>query len=163
MPIPHLWDALTAAHGEAVALLDPHASPPQQYTYAGLAVEVRTAAAGLASLGLRHGDALSLFSENSPRWLAADQAVMAAGGAAAVRGVSSTDGELRYILEHSQSVGLVAQDAATLDRLLGALAPSGGGGGGVYSVREQRGRAGCGGGSRMVPGVLCALSLFRKR
>ena len=100
-PIPYLWDALAAAHGDAVALLDPHASPPQRYTYAELAAEVRAAAAGLASLGLRHGETLSLFSENSPRWLAADQAVMAAGAAAAVRGVGSTDAELRYILEHS--------------------------------------------------------------
>lgn len=135
---------------------------------------------------------MSLFSENSGRWMVADQAVMkcgaadavrAGGGARAaespgavawrqrqpntlvlpyfcawsgvglrgsvnhttlkelrfctlpavpplspcphrsvqVRGVSSTVEELQYILQHSESTGLIVQDAATLDKLLPTL------------------------------------------
>ena len=41
-------------------------------------------AAGLAHLGLRRGDKVSLFSENSTRWLIADQGVMMNGAADAV-------------------------------------------------------------------------------
>ena len=40
-----------------------------------------------------------------------------------VRGTSSSVEELAYILGHSDSSGLVVQDAATLDRLLPALPP----------------------------------------
>ena len=119
------------------------------------------------------GDKVSLFSENSGRWLVADQAVMKCGAAdavrggrglrgsaaagrdghrarccaasapsdpvrrpllaplrlpAQVRGVSSTLEELEYILQHSESTGLIVQDAATLDRLLPTLRGSGGSG-----------------------------------
>ena len=38
-----------------------------------------------------------------------------------VRGVSSTVEELQHILQHSESTGLIVQDAATLDKLLPAL------------------------------------------
>ncbi len=41
-------------------------------------------AAGLAHLGLRRGDKVALFSENSTRWLIADQGVMMNGAADAV-------------------------------------------------------------------------------
>ena len=40
--------------------------------------------AGLAAMGLRRGDKVSLFSENSSRWLIADQGVMLNGAADAV-------------------------------------------------------------------------------
>ena len=38
-----------------------------------------------------------------------------------VRGSTAPLEELQYILHHSRSVGLVVQDAATLDRLLPVL------------------------------------------
>ena len=42
-------------------------------------------AAGLRSLGVQAGDRVSLFSENSSRWLIADQGIMFNGAADAVR------------------------------------------------------------------------------
>lgn len=41
-------------------------------------------AAGLAAMGLQRGDKVSLFSENSSRWLVADQGIMLNGAADAV-------------------------------------------------------------------------------
>lgn len=41
-------------------------------------------AAGLSKLGLQKGETVALFSENSARWLIADQAVMMTGAADAV-------------------------------------------------------------------------------
>ena len=70
---------------------------------------------------------VALFSENSSRWLVADQAVMTVGAADAVRGASSPAEEMAYIVRHSQSCGIIAQDSATLERLapaLGGGAPS---------------------------------------
>ena len=42
-------------------------------------------AAGLRSLGVQAGDRVSLFSENSSRWLVADQGIMFNGATDAVR------------------------------------------------------------------------------
>lgn len=52
-----------------------------------------------------------------------------------VRGVSSTLEELEYIMQHSGSSALVVQDAATLDKLLPAMAPRAPGEPGECSVR----------------------------
>lgn len=122
--LPQLWVALAERHGDAVALVDPHHSPRSQYTYSRLATDVRAFGAGLASLGLRPGERLALFAENSSRWLVADQGTMAAGAVDAVRGASAPPAELAYILRHSGASALVVQDAAALDRLLSLLAPA---------------------------------------
>ena len=41
-----------------------------------LADDILQCAAGLQSMGLRSGEAVSLFSENGARWLVVDQAIM---------------------------------------------------------------------------------------
>lgn len=46
---------------------------------------------------------------------------MACGAADAVRGVASPLEELRHIVEHSQSTGIIVQDAACLEKLLPVL------------------------------------------
>ncbi|KAL4439997.1 hypothetical protein ABPG75_002998 [Micractinium tetrahymenae] len=119
--LPQLWDRLAAQHGGALAVLDPHHQPAEEYSFEQLAAAVSQFAAGLQALGLGLGDKVSLFSENSGRWLVADQAIMKCGAADAVRGTTSSFDELQYILQHSESSGLVVQDAATLDKMLPAL------------------------------------------
>jgi long-chain acyl-CoA synthetase len=108
----------------SIALSDPHQQPPSSHTYAELSHAIQRFASGLQALGLARGNMVALFSENSSRWLVADQGVMLCGAADAVRGTSSTPEELGYIMEHSMSSVLIAQDAATLDRLLPQLAAS---------------------------------------
>ena len=56
--------------------------------------------AGLAQLGLRRGDKVSLFSENSARWLIADQGVMMNGAADAVSGAWPPAEEAPCVLNH---------------------------------------------------------------
>lgn len=53
-------------------------------THRELHGQMQAFAAGLQSLGLHAGDRVSLFSENSSRWLVADQGVMMLGAADAV-------------------------------------------------------------------------------
>ena len=60
---------------------------------------------------------VALFAENSPRWLVADQGLMRAGAADAVRGASAPVEELRYILEDCQATALVVQNAELWGRL----------------------------------------------
>lgn len=48
---------------------------------------------------------VALFSENSSRWLVADQGIMLCGAADAVRGASSPAQELAFIIRQSDSSG----------------------------------------------------------
>ena len=108
-----------------VALDDPHHPGAPRVTYAELSAQIADFAAGLAALGLAPGERACLFAEDSSRWLVADQGVIAAGAADAVRGSTAPDAELAYILRHARPSGLIVQDAATLARLAPALAAEG--------------------------------------
>lgn len=74
-------------------------------------------ASGLSALGLRKGETISLFSENSARWLMMEQGCSLNGNPTAVRGSAAPVDELIYIYEHSDSVAAVFQNPATLLKL----------------------------------------------
>lgn len=104
------WRQLADAHGDALAVVDPHNSPATKLTYRELASHIQRFAAGLSQLGLGSGERVcvlslvhstrenitclllktcpllqvALFSENSSRWLIADQGIMTVGAADAV-------------------------------------------------------------------------------
>jgi long-chain acyl-CoA synthetase len=115
--LEQLWGQLAALYGEATALDAPHAKPPEQLSFNALHRRIEQAAAGFSALGVRPGDVVGLFSENSPRWLVADQALMRLGAADAVRGSSAPVDELRYIAADSQAVALVLESADLLQQL----------------------------------------------
>ena len=119
--LEQLWPLLARRHGEAVALEDTHATPPIRFSYRELGEAIERAAGAFAALGVRAGDVVALFAENSPRWLITDQGLMRAGAADAVRGSAAPPEELRYILEDCGAVALVVESAALLQKL--ALAP----------------------------------------
>jgi len=119
--LEQLWPALAARHGAAVALEAPHARPRESITYTELHQRIEAAAAGFTALGVTPGDVVALFAENGPRWLQADQGLMRAGAADAVRGSAAPLEELRYILRDSGAIGLVVESPALLDKL--ALEP----------------------------------------
>ncbi len=119
--VDQLWPWLEQHHGALLAVDAPHATHPERFTYAELSQRITAAAAGFCSLGIREGEVVGLFAENSPRWLMADQGLMRAGAADAVRGASAPVEELRYILEDAKAVALVVQNADLWQRL--ALSP----------------------------------------
>ena len=47
------WEGLAERYGDALAVLDPHHTAAEQYSYSQLAATIRQFAAGLQSLGLR--------------------------------------------------------------------------------------------------------------
>ncbi len=109
--IDQIWPWLKLNQGQILAVNSPHSLPPEKYTYEELADKISTAARAFHSLGVIPGDVVGLFSENNPRWLIADQGLMRLGAANAVRGASAPVEELRYILDDSDSVGLIVQTA----------------------------------------------------
>lgn len=112
-----IWSWLAAHHGTVTAVDAPHAAHPERFNYGELAQRIETAAAAFHDLGIRSGDVVAMFAENSPRWLVADQGLMRAGAADAVRGASAPVEELRYILEDCQAAALVVQNADLWHRL----------------------------------------------
>src|SRR5690606_6156024 len=60
--------------------------------------------------------------ENRPEWTVADLAVQTVGAATVGVYTTSSSEQLLYYLEHSQSVGLILEDAEQLEKWL-AIAP----------------------------------------
>jgi long-chain acyl-CoA synthetase len=124
--LEQLWPELERLHGDAIALEAPHARPPETLSFAELRRRIDQAAAGFAALGLRPGEVVALFAENGPRWLVADQGLMRAGAADAVRGSGAPAEELRFILSDCGAVAMVLESMALFERLelpQGALQP----------------------------------------
>jgi long-chain acyl-CoA synthetase len=115
--IEQLWPELEALHGDAPALEAPHQRPPESLSYRQLRQGIEAAATAFAALGVAAGDVVALFAENGPRWLLADQGLMRAGAADAVRGSAAPPEELRYILADSGAIALVVESAALLEKL----------------------------------------------
>lgn len=119
--LPELWATLAKRFPASQALVDPHTAPAHNYTFSDVDAAVKSFASGLDSLGLKKGESVAFFSENSSRWLIADQGVMTCGAMTAVRGANASVEELRYILQHSNSRALIVQDYVTLERLAPVL------------------------------------------
>ncbi len=115
--LSEIWPLVAKQFGDTIALRDPHAKPEVVLTYTQLAQQIQQFAAGLQALGVKAGDRLSLISDNSPRWLLADQGIMTAGAVDAVRSSQAEREELLFILANSGSTALVVENIKTLKKL----------------------------------------------
>ncbi|MCL6435562.1 MAG: long-chain fatty acid--CoA ligase [Leptolyngbyaceae cyanobacterium HOT.MB2.61] len=115
--LPEIWAIAAQRFSHKLALYDPHSRPAIKITYTQLYEQIRQFAIGLQILGIQPRERIALFSDNSPRWFIADQGMMTAGAANAVRSSQAEREELFFILEHSGSTGLVVEDQATLKKL----------------------------------------------
>ncbi|PPE72106.1 long-chain fatty acid--CoA ligase [Solimonas fluminis] len=84
--------------------------------------EVMTVARAFIRLGLRPGETVSILGGNSPQWLIADLAAIAAGGVAAGIYATSSAGQCQYVAEHSGSAIVVVEDSSQLAKLLAVRA-----------------------------------------
>jgi len=123
--VPSIFKRNAERFHDKTALLDPHKEKGIKVTYGELWSSMTQLAAGLRSMGLEAGECVSLFSENSSRWIVADQAVHLCGCADAVRGSSAPLDEMDYIMSHSRSSGLVVQDKDALKKVAPALVREG--------------------------------------
>ena len=127
--IPEIWRIAAHRFGDTPALEAPHDPSKIRWTYRELYEQIQTFAAGLQALGVapkQEGELpprLSLFADNSPRWFVADQGMMVAGVANAVRSAVADPEELLFILSHSDSQGLVVENWATWQRLAAQIPP----------------------------------------
>lgn len=125
--LPEMWSIAAQQFANITAIHDPHSSPEVKLTYAQLYEQMQWFAAGLQALGIQTDTIeeipprVALFSDNCARWLIADQGIMRSGAVDVVRGSQADPAELKYILEHSGSIGLVVQDLELLGKLRSSL------------------------------------------
>lgn len=120
--LPEIWQLAHQRFGKTIALRDPHATPETVITYTQLYQQIQQFAAALQALEIevKNGDIpprIALIADNSPRWLIADQGIIAAGAANVVRSSQAERQELLFILENSGSIALVVENQQTLQKL----------------------------------------------
>ncbi|MGB6300349.1 MAG: AMP-binding protein [Rivularia sp. (in: cyanobacteria)] len=121
--LSEIWEIAANKFSDVTALIDPHGKTFANLTYPQLHYQIQQFAAGIQALGVPQNPQenipprVALFADNSHRWMIADQGIMMAGAANAVRSSAAEREELLYILEHSGSIGLVVENIKTLDKL----------------------------------------------
>ena len=79
--------------------------------------EVENAAYGLAALGLEKGDHMAILSTNCPRWAFSDYAIACFGGSSVSVYPTLIPSQIQYVVHHSESKLLFAQDQEQLDKV----------------------------------------------
>jgi long-chain acyl-CoA synthetase len=117
--LPRLLAGLAERCGDRVALEEKRYGIWQPITWRRYHERVRDFAHGLASLGVEVGEAVAVLGDNRPEWLITELAAQALG--ACVLGVypTSTDEEIRRILDDGRVWVVVAEDQEQVDKLVG--------------------------------------------
>lgn len=84
-------------------------------------VKICALAAGLAETGLKPSDKIGLLADNRHEWLLLDFAIQINGAISVPRGTDSTKQEMEYILKHSDSVMLIAENEKVIQKLESSL------------------------------------------
>jgi len=123
----HNWPNLVAMffdqaekHGEHPFLWAKHNGKFRPLTWREVAVQVSELARGLQALGVKNGERVVLVSENRPKWLIADLAIMAAGGITVPAYTTNTVDDHRHIIGHSQAVGMIISTPKLAEKALQA-------------------------------------------
>src|SRR5580698_5493102 len=88
------------------------------FTWAGYRDQMRDFALGLASLGFKRGDKLSVVGDNRPQLYTAQLAAQALGGMSVPVYQDSIASELVYVLNHAETAVIVAEDQEQVDKVL---------------------------------------------
>ncbi|KAL9411397.1 hypothetical protein AB3S75_045066 [Citrus x aurantiifolia] len=119
--VPDIWRSTADKYGDSIAVIDPYHDPPSKFTYKQLEQEILDFAEGLRVIGVKPEEKLSLFSDNSCRWLVADQGMLATGAINVVRGSRSSSEELLHIYNHSESVAIAVENPEFFNRIAETL------------------------------------------
>jgi long-chain acyl-CoA synthetase len=116
--LPGLLVAHARDRPDAPALREKRRGRWHELTWGGYAERVARAAAGLRALGVEPGDRVAIHGENRPEWVIADLAIQGVGAISVGVYPTSPAPEVEYLLGHSESVVLIAEDEEQLDKAL---------------------------------------------
>lgn len=90
----------------------------QSITWAAHVEKVNSLARKLIDLGVSSGEKVAILCENRPEWLVSDLAIQSAGGVSVGIYTTSSPEQVKYVLEHSDSVGLILENAEQIEKWL---------------------------------------------
>ncbi len=90
----------------------------QAFTWKEYRDHVKDFSLGLVSLGIARGDKVAIIGDNRPEWVWAEVAAQAAGAVPLGLYQDSTLKEVSYIIDHSDSTFVVAEDQEQVDKIL---------------------------------------------
>jgi long-chain acyl-CoA synthetase len=110
--IGELWRKAMAAGRTSPAYLVEREDGWEEVSWdeAGRAVE--ELANGLVALGVRKGDAFGILAQTTLEWALFDYALARVGAVGAAIYANSSPNDCRYVLEHSDAVGVLVEDEA---------------------------------------------------
>lgn len=115
--IPRLWNDAVALRREGAAYLVQHGDHWHEIGWDEAAKRVERLANGLLALGVRKGDAFCILAQTTLEWALLDFALGCIGAISVPVYANSSAKDAGYILEHSEAVGVVCQDAGQLDKI----------------------------------------------
>eukprot|EP00970_Alexandrium_tamarense_P020850 scaffold15773_cov193-Alexandrium_tamarense.AAC.2 len=120
---PEIWTYTDALIPEKSAIYDEHLCDNiVNMTYHQVNDAVHRSAAAFTALGIKEGDHVAVFGENSAHWLFVDHGIQRCGGATVVRGAESPIDELRYIYDNSDAHQVVVLQGPSLLKKLAEAA-----------------------------------------
>jgi long-chain acyl-CoA synthetase len=116
--IPRYFWRRCAERGEAIALREKDFGIWNAITWRQYGENAKNTGLGLAALGVKRGDVVSVISEGNPQWLYADMGTQGIGGV--TNGIYTTDSakQVEYILNDSRTVVYIAENEEQLDKAL---------------------------------------------
>jgi len=114
--IPRLWRDGVARNTGAAYLVDDEGAW-NEVTWAEAAERVELLAHGLLARGIRKGDAFAILARTSVEWALFDFALAHVGAVGAAIYANSAPADVRYIVEHSEAVGILCEDGAQRAKL----------------------------------------------
>ena len=107
--IPRLWRDAVAKHTGTAYLVE-GADGWKETSWAEAAERVELLANGLLSRGVRKGDAFAILARTSLEWALFDFALAHVGAVGAAIYANSSPQDARYIVGHSEAVGVLCED-----------------------------------------------------
>ena len=116
--IERLWRDAAAAGRTTPAYLIQDGDEWKPLSWKEAAERVESYANGLLALGVRKGDAFSILGSSRVEWALFDFALGSVGAIGAAIYANSSPKDAGYILEHSESVGVLCEDETQRAKLL---------------------------------------------
>ncbi|MBA4423051.1 MAG: long-chain fatty acid--CoA ligase [Syntrophus sp. (in: bacteria)] len=90
----------------------------QSFTWEQYLEKVKYFSLGMISLGFEPGDKISIIGDNKPEWIIAELAAQCAGGLGTGIYQDSILKEVAYIINHSETKFVIAEDQEQVDKIL---------------------------------------------
>jgi len=115
--IARLWRDAVAQRREGTAYLVQHDDHWHEVTWAEAAERVENLANGLLARGVQKGEAFATLARTTLEWALFDFALAQVGAVGAGVYANSSAKDVAYVLDHSESVGVLCEDAAQVAKV----------------------------------------------